>query len=78
MCLQEERHIELREVWSAPSGRTIELGSEQAEQVRAAMANFNLPASSFPAWASAVPEEQWKQQLLERLQQQRDDMQPNS
>ncbi|XP_069686760.1 male-enhanced antigen 1 isoform X2 [Periplaneta americana] len=64
-----ERQAELREVWSgASSGNNIEMGSEQAEQVRAAMANFALPASAIPAWASAVPEEQWKQQLLDRIQ----------
>lgn len=78
---EEERNAELREVWSAPSGNSIEMGSEQAEQVRAAMANFALPQSAFPAWATAVPEEQWKQQLLERiqrLQQQPDNAHPKT
>jgi hypothetical protein len=44
------------------------MGSQQVEQVKAAMANFSLPASAIPGWASAVPEEQWKQQLLNRIQ----------
>jgi hypothetical protein len=77
---ENERRSELREVWSGSShGDSIEMGSEQAEQVRAAMANFSLPASAIPGWASAVPEEQWKQQLLDRIQrqqQQRGDGQP--
>lgn len=68
---ENERRSELREVWSGSShGDSIEMGSEQAEQVRAAMANFSLPASAIPGWASAVPEEQWKQQLLDRIQRQ--------
>ncbi|PNF16766.1 hypothetical protein B7P43_G00885 [Cryptotermes secundus] len=68
---ENERRSELREVWSGSShGDSIEMGSEQAERVRAAMANFSLPASAIPSWASAVPEEQWKQQLLDRIQRQ--------
>jgi hypothetical protein len=75
MCCQcsfeNERRSELREVWSGSSrGDSIEMGSEQAERVTAAMANFSLPASAIPGWASAVPEEQWKQQLLDRIQKQ--------
>jgi hypothetical protein len=68
---ENDRRSELREVWSGSSrGDSIEMGSEQAEQVRAAMSNFSLPASAIPGWASAVPEEQWKQQLLDRIQRQ--------
>lgn len=78
---EKERCAELREIWSgSSSGNNIEMGSEQAEQVRAAMANFALPASAIPSWASAVPEEQWKQELLDqiqRLQQRQGDGQPN-
>lgn len=67
--LENERHAELREVWSGSSnGDSIEMGSERAEEVKAAMANFALPLSAIPDWASAVPEEQWKQQLLDRIQ----------
>ncbi|PSN43323.1 hypothetical protein C0J52_17728 [Blattella germanica] len=66
---EEAGQVELKEVWSAPSGGSnIEMGSEQVEQVRAAMANFALPSSSIPAWATSVPEEEWKQQLLDRIQ----------
>jgi hypothetical protein len=66
---ENERHAELKELWSGSSdGNTIEMGTEQAEQVKAAMANFALPASAIPDWASEVPEEQWKQQLLDRIQ----------
>lgn len=79
---ENERHAELREVWSGSSNAdSIEMGSERAEEVRAAMANFALPVSAIPDWASAVPEEQWKQQLLDRiqrLQQQQGDRQPKT
>lgn len=79
---ENERHAELKEVWSGSSnGDSIEMGSERAEEVRAAMANFALPLSAIPDWASAVPEEQWKQQLLDRiqrLQQQQGDRQPKT
>lgn len=55
------------------------MGTEQAEQVRAAMADFALPASAIPDWASEVPEEQWKQQLLDRIQRlQQGDGQPKT
>ena len=80
--LENERCAELREVWSGSSnGDSIEMGSEWVEEVRAAMANFALPLSAVPDWASAVPEEQWKQQLLDRiqrLQQQQGNRQPKT
>lgn len=79
---ENERRAELKEVWSGSSnGDSIEMGSERAEEVRAAMANFALPLSAVPDWASAVPEEQWKQQLLDqihRLQQQQGNRQPKT
>lgn len=33
------------------------------------MANFKLPVTSVPDWAIGVPEEQWKEDLLERIRQ---------
>jgi hypothetical protein len=79
---ENERRAELREIWSGlSSGDSIEMGNERAEEVKAAMANFALPVSAIPEWASAVPEEQWKQQLLDqiqKLQRQQGDRQPKT
>nr|CAD7447573.1 unnamed protein product [Timema bartmani] len=56
------------EVWSNPTAQpNIEIGAEQAEQIRTAMSSFTLPSSAIPAWAASVPEDEWKQQLLARI-----------
>lgn len=38
-----------------------------AEEVQAAMRNVTLPPSSFPPWASSIPESQWTQFIFTRL-----------
>ncbi|XP_067010206.2 uncharacterized protein [Anabrus simplex] len=57
-------------VWSNPSvpAPTIEMGEERVAQVLAAMSNISLPPSAVPEWAASVPEEHWRQTLLERIQ----------
>nr|CAD7432861.1 unnamed protein product [Timema monikensis] len=56
------------QVWSGPTAQPdIEIGAEQAEQIRTAMSSFTLPSSAIPAWAASVPEDEWKQQLLARI-----------
>lgn len=59
------------EVWSAPLPRAvdIEMDSTRVDEVKKAMNNFTLPPSAIPEWANTIPEEQWKQQLINRLQQ---------
>ncbi|XP_044750027.1 male-enhanced antigen 1 [Coccinella septempunctata] len=50
-----------------PSGSKINLDDEKVEEVKKIMVNINLPSSYFPEWASEVPEEQWKDFILQRL-----------
>lgn len=36
------------------------------------MANITLPNAVVPEWANGVPEERWKEELLERIRQRGD------
>ncbi|XP_073826831.1 uncharacterized protein [Musca autumnalis] len=60
-----------REVWSQPRPQEleIELDSNKTQQILSAMANFSLPNMAVPSWADGVPEERWKEELLERIRQ---------
>lgn len=61
--------ILVKEVWTAPTKSVdIEMDSNKVNEVKQAMVNFTLPPSSIPEWANNIPEEQWKQQLISRLQ----------
>ena len=59
-----------QEVWSksSVSQADIQMDGDKVNEVKQAMANFTLPATSFPDWAKNVPEEQWKNHLMERLE----------
>ncbi|XP_017783788.1 PREDICTED: uncharacterized protein LOC108567693 [Nicrophorus vespilloides] len=57
----------VKEVWDGPSVTEIELDKEKVDQVKAALENFTLPASSIPDWANKIPEDQWKNEILNRL-----------
>ncbi|KAK3930321.1 Male-enhanced antigen 1 [Frankliniella fusca] len=71
--LPEAGREELLALWnSTPVGVTsnsITMDDERSAQIRAAMAGFSLPPSAVPAWASSIPEEMWKEKLLDKLQQ---------
>ncbi|KAF4520659.1 hypothetical protein B566_EDAN007525 [Ephemera danica] len=57
------------QLWSGPGGRdVVQMDAARTQQVLQAMAGFSLPSSAVPAWASSVPEEQWRAKLDERLQ----------
>ncbi|XP_063241012.1 uncharacterized protein LOC134541465 isoform X2 [Bacillus rossius redtenbacheri] len=59
---------ELRELWSGAATRAdFELGADKIQAVREAMSRVALPPSSVPGWAAAVPEEQWRQQIMDRV-----------
>ncbi|XP_044258631.1 uncharacterized protein LOC123007410 [Tribolium madens] len=60
----------VKEVWTGPAPKAvdIEMDSNKVNEVKQAMINFALPPSSIPEWANNIPEEQWKQQLINRLQ----------
>lgn len=59
-----------QELWaSSPETRPdIVMDSAKVTEVLQAMNNFTLPANAIPEWAHNVPEDLWKQRLLERLQ----------
>lgn len=60
----------VQDVWSnsAVSQADIQMDGDKVNEVKQAMANFTLPATSFPDWAKNIPEEQWKDHLMERLE----------
>ncbi|CAH1961641.1 unnamed protein product [Acanthoscelides obtectus] len=60
--------ILVKEVWSAPPPKDIEMDSNKVDEVKKAMANITLPPGAIPDWAETIPEEEWKQHLLNRLQ----------
>ncbi|VDD76162.1 unnamed protein product [Mesocestoides corti] len=57
-------------LWNAPRSaedRRIPLSDEKAAEIKASLSGFELPDSGLPAWAKQIPEEVWKQRLLERI-----------
>lgn len=61
----------LKEIWSTPSVATIPMDAAKEDQIRSAMANFTLPASSIPEWAAVIPDEDFKKQLQDWIKQQK-------
>ncbi|XP_055639782.1 male-enhanced antigen 1 [Toxorhynchites rutilus septentrionalis] len=59
------------DVWNAPrpDELSFEIDTAKAEQIVNVMAGINLPNSSVPAWAEGIPEERWKEALLQRIRQ---------
>uniref|UniRef100_A0A8D8GXE5 Male-enhanced antigen 1 n=1 Tax=Culex pipiens TaxID=7175 RepID=A0A8D8GXE5_CULPI len=59
------------DVWNTPrpEALSIEIDQSKVAQIKDVMANFKLPVTSVPDWAIGVPEEQWKEDLLERIRQ---------
>ncbi|KAH0955129.1 hypothetical protein HN011_008278 [Eciton burchellii] len=65
---QQSCSSEVLEVWSCSQNRTdIDLDAAKIKQVKSVMASITLPETSIPQWASAISEEQWKEQLLVRI-----------
>ncbi|XP_037809914.1 uncharacterized protein LOC119602451 [Lucilia sericata] len=60
-----------RAIWSQPRPQElqIELDGNKTQQILNAMANFQLPNLAVPEWAAGVPEERWKEELLQRIRQ---------
>ncbi|KAJ8984367.1 hypothetical protein NQ317_003515 [Molorchus minor] len=46
----------------------IEMDSKKVDEVKQVMATITLPPSSIPEWAANIPEEEWKGQLMKRLE----------
>lgn len=59
----------LTEVWTSTSTQPsdIEMDNQKVDEVKQAMVNITLPPTSIPEWASKIPEEDWKRELMERI-----------
>lgn len=56
------------EVWLSPSNRSnIDMDADKINQVKSMMAAFTLPSTAIPDWANTISEEQWKEQLIDRI-----------
>ncbi|XP_071645290.1 male-enhanced antigen 1 [Temnothorax longispinosus] len=66
----QQSSSEILEVWSCPNNRSdIDLDATKIKEVKSVMASITIPETSIPQWASAISEEQWKEQLLVRIKQ---------
>ncbi|CAD6999158.1 uncharacterized protein LOC101461826 [Ceratitis capitata] len=63
-----------RQVWSEPRPKELqlELDNNKTTQILNVMANITLPNAVVPDWAASVPEERWKEELLQRIRQRED------
>ncbi|XP_045479931.1 male-enhanced antigen 1 [Harmonia axyridis] len=53
--------------YASSSSSNINMDDKKCEEVKKIMVNINLPTSCIPEWAADVPEEQWKDFILQRL-----------
>ncbi|XP_054742975.1 uncharacterized protein LOC129247728 [Anastrepha obliqua] len=60
-----------RQVWNEPRPKELqlELDNTKTTQILNVMANITLPNAVVPDWAAGVPEERWKEELLQRIRQ---------
>ncbi|XP_017061093.1 uncharacterized protein LOC108101303 [Drosophila ficusphila] len=58
-----------RQVWSEPRPRELEMDLDRTrtDQILKAMSTITLPNIQVPDWAKGVPEERWKHELLDRI-----------
>lgn len=66
-CTTKETPSELTQVWTTPCPAKIDLDADKINQVKTAMANFKLPTTAIPEWATSVTEEQWKHELIDKI-----------
>ncbi|KAL5103482.1 hypothetical protein TcWFU_001856 [Taenia crassiceps] len=67
-CVPDESSPAL--LWRTPvseEDRRIPLPEEKAAEIKACLRGFQLPDANLPNWAKQIPEEVWKQRLLQRL-----------
>jgi len=64
-----ERREEQAELWRAPVSPqdNQQMDKEHMEKIMSAMAGFSLPSSAVPSWATVIPEEEWKTQLVSKI-----------
>lgn len=44
------------------------MDNKKVDEVKQAMASITLPSTAIPEWAVNIKEEDWKQELLERIE----------
>ncbi|VDL14610.1 unnamed protein product [Hymenolepis diminuta] len=57
-------------LWNEPrkdEDQRIPLSDEKATEIKAYLSGFKLPEAYLPTWAMQIPEEVWKQRLLQRI-----------
>ncbi|XP_058057505.1 uncharacterized protein LOC131208700 isoform X2 [Anopheles bellator] len=59
------------DVWNAPrpDELNIDIDANKAAEIVTVMASIKLPTTAVPDWARGVPEEEWKENLLQRIRQ---------
>uniref|UniRef100_A0A182F4G0 Male-enhanced antigen 1 n=1 Tax=Anopheles albimanus TaxID=7167 RepID=A0A182F4G0_ANOAL len=66
-------HVEFLnlDVWNAPRPEelNIDIDANKAAEIVNVMAGIKLPTTAVPEWARGVPEEEWKENLLQRIRQ---------
>lgn len=56
------------QVWSSSIlSKNIDMDADKINQVKHVMASFSLPNAAIPEWANTVSEEQWKEELMDRI-----------
>ncbi|KAK6620042.1 hypothetical protein RUM44_006442 [Polyplax serrata] len=61
--------FEMSELWNSTDNRStdIVMDSAKVEQIKHAMAGFKLPSTVIPPWAEKIPEEEWKEQIINKI-----------
>lgn len=55
-------------IWNEPRQvENIVLDTTKTAEILNVMNNFKLPPSSIPVWARDIPEDQWKEDLLQKI-----------
>lgn len=56
------------QIWNEPRQvENIVLDTTKTAEILNVMNNFKLPPSSIPVWARDIPEDQWKDDLLQKI-----------
>lgn len=60
-----------REIWAVPRppNANIDLDTSKTETIMHIMSGFALSSSIIPPWAKEIPEQEWKEDLLQRIRQ---------
>lgn len=59
---------ESMQVWTSQCNKSsIDMDANKIDQVKSMMASFTLPTTAIPEWATAVKEDEWKDQLINKI-----------